>query len=132
MERLSGRQRSQRPGRAGMAKRPILRLKRDELVPPEEDRQLEIAIYDLLLPCRRFEITYKVAVLGLATPTLEFLLRLVKAVPGISEDEALSFFGFSRRELEYVLDEATSPGYLERDEGRLWLTTAGDNLFSES
>lgn len=115
-----------------MTKRPVLRLKRDELVPPEEDRQLEIAIYDLLLPCRRFDISYKVAVLGLATPTLEFLLRLVKAVPGISEGEALAFFGFSRRELEYVLDEAVGPGYIEREDGRLWLTMSGDNLFSNS
>jgi hypothetical protein len=113
-------------------KRPTLRLKRDDLVPAEEDRQIEIATYDLLLPCRRYEITYKVAVLGLATPTLEFLRRLVKAVAGIGEQEVMSFFGFSRRELEYVLDEAIAPGYLERDEGRLWLTTAGENLFSQS
>ena len=35
----------------------------------------------------------KVAILGLATPTLEFLLRLVKAIPGITEEDALSFFG---------------------------------------
>lgn len=115
-----------------MAKRPILRLKRDELVPPDDDRQVEIGIYDLLLPCRRFDIAYKVAVLGVATPTLEFLLRLAKAVPGVSEEEVLTFFGFSRRELEYVLEEATGPGYVERDEGRLWLTTAGDELFSNS
>lgn len=115
-----------------MSKRPTLRLKRDDLLPPEEDRQIEIATYDLLLPCRRYEITYKVAVLGLTTPTLEFLLRLAKAVPGIGEQEVLSFFGFSRREFEYVLDEAIVPGYLERDEGRLWLTTAGEDLFSHS
>src|SRR4051812_26698928 len=115
-----------------MGKLPLLRLKRDELVPADEDRQVELAIYDLLLPCRRYDIAYKVAVLGLATPTLEFLLRLVKAVPGISEDEALAFLGFSRRELEYVLEEATGPGYVERDEGRLWLTTAGDGLFTEA
>jgi hypothetical protein len=57
--------------KSNIAKRPILRLKRDELVPPEEDRRLEIAVYDVLLPRRRFDITYKVAVLGLATPTLE-------------------------------------------------------------
>jgi hypothetical protein len=109
-----------------------LRLKRDELVPAEEDRQFEVAIYDLLLPCRRFDIAYKVAVLGIATPTLEFLLRLVKTTPGISEEDVLRFFGFSRREVEYVLDEATAPGYVDRDEGRLWLTTAGEALFSPS
>ena len=45
-----------------MPKRSILRLKRDELVPPEEDRQLEIAMYDLLQPCGRFDVAYKVAV----------------------------------------------------------------------
>lgn len=115
-----------------MSKRPTLRLKREDLVPPEEDRQIEIATYDLLLPCRRYDISYKVAVLGLATPTLEFLLRLVKAIPGVGEQDVLSFFGFSRRELEYVLNEAIVPGYLERNEGRLWLTSAGENLFSHS
>jgi hypothetical protein len=115
-----------------MGKLPLLRLKRDELVPADEDRQVELAIYDLLLPCRRFDISYKVAVLGGTTPTLEFLLRLLKSVPGISEDDAMLFLGFSRRELEYVLDEGTGPGYIERDEGRLWLTTAGDGLFTDA
>lgn len=115
-----------------MTRPPLLRLRRDELVPAGEDREVELTIVDLLLPCRRFDIPYKVAVLGSATPTLEFLLRLVKAVPGISEEDAMAFFGYSRRELEYVLDEATGPGYVERLDGRLWLTTPGDLLFNLS
>jgi hypothetical protein len=113
-------------------KRPLLRLKRDELVPADEDRRVEMSVYDLLLPCRRFEIAYKVAVLKQVSPTLEFLLRLIKAIPGIGEDEARQFFGFARGELEYVLGEAAAPGYIERDSGRLWLTGAGDSLFSQA
>jgi len=112
-------------------KRSILRLKRDELVPAEEDRKVELGVYDLLLPCRRFEVSYKVAVLKEVSPTLEFLLRLVKSIPGIGESDVREFFGYSRPEMEYVLSEATMPAYVERHEGRLWLTLAGEGLFSE-
>jgi hypothetical protein len=112
-------------------KRPILRLKSHEIVPAEEDRRVEIGIYDVLLPCRKFEISYKVAVLGKVSPSLEFLLRLLKAVPGLSEEATATFFGYSRTELAYVLNEALGPGYIERRGDRLWLTTAGDALFKE-
>lgn len=111
------------------AKRPLLRLKDDQLVPPEEDRRVELAVYDLLLPCRKFEVAYKVATLGQVSPSLEFFLRLIKSVPGISEDAAAQFFGYVRNELAYVMEEALEPGYVERRSGRLWLTAAGDSLF---
>ncbi|WP_434725291.1 hypothetical protein [Mesorhizobium sp. RIZ17] len=114
-----------------MIGRPILRLKVDELVPPEEDKRMEMGVYDLLLPCRRYDISYKVAILGLVSPTLEFLLRLVKAVPGLSEDDAREFFGYDRVEMEYVLEEATGPGYLEREGARLWLANPGERLFND-
>ncbi len=94
-------------------KRPVLRLKRDGLVPADEDRRVEMGVYDLLLPCRRFEITYKVAVLKQVSPTLEFLLRLIKAIPGIGEDDVRQFFDYSRTEMEYVFAEASAPGYIE-------------------
>lgn len=113
-------------------KRPILRLKRDEIVPADEDRRVEMGVYDLLLPCRRFDITYKVAVLKQVTPTLEFLLRLIKTIPGIGEEETKQFFGYSRTEMEYVFGEALAPGFIDRVSGRLWLTGAGEALFSES
>jgi hypothetical protein len=70
------------------------------------------------------------AVLGRVSPSLEFMLRLLRSVPGISEDEAAAFFGYSSAEREYVLLEATAPAYVDRIDGRLWLTSAGDALFN--
>jgi hypothetical protein len=98
---------------------------------PEDDRPIELAVYDVLLPCRNFLIDHKVAVLGRTSLTTEFLLRLVKAVPGISEKDAAAFFGFNVRETSFVLAEAEAPGYVERRDGRLWLTVAGDGLFRD-
>jgi hypothetical protein len=111
-------------------KKPILRLKSDTLVSTGDDRLVELAVYDVLLPCRRFEIDYKVAVLGRVSPSLEFLLRLLKSVPGIEEDAAAAFFGLSSAEKEYVLQEAVTPNYVERKDGRLWLTSDGEGLFN--
>src|SRR3954451_17041483 len=101
------------------------------LLDPEDDRPIELAVYDVLLPCRNFLIDHKVAVLGRTSLTTEFLLRLVKAIPGISEENAAAFFGFNVRETSFVLAEAVAPGYIERRDGRLWLTMAGDALFRD-
>lgn len=109
--------------------RPLLSLTGHELVPLDEDRKVELDLIDVLLPCRTYEIKYKVAVAAKVSPTLEFLLRLLKSAPGMNEPDVAEFFGFSANELEYVLNEASEPGYVERRQGRLWLTTAGDNLF---
>ena len=109
----------------------LLHQKSHGLVDPEDDRPIELAIYDILLPCRNFLIDHKVAVLGRTSLTTEFLLRLVKAVPGISEEDAAAFFGFNVRETSFVLAEAEAPGYIERRDGRLWLSLAGDALFRD-
>ena len=109
--------------------RPILHLKNRELVPAEEDRRVDLGELHVLLPCRDYEVEYKVAELGKVSPTLEFLLRLVKAVPGISHQDTADFFGYSPREMRYVVDEALGPGYIEIVEGELWITSAGDGLF---
>lgn len=114
-----------------VAKKPVLHLKSHGLVDPEDDRPIELAIYDVLLPCRNFLIDHKVAVLGRTSLTTEFLLQLVKSVPGISEEDAAAFFGFNVRETSFVLAEAETPGYVERRDGRLWLTAAGDGLFRD-
>jgi len=113
-------------------KRTTLRMKTDDLVPPDEDRMIEMHTFDVLLPCRRYEVDYKVAVLGQISPTLEFLLRLLKAADGISEDDARLFFGYNRVEMEFVLSEGVNPGYVERRDDRLWLTPAGEMLFSHT
>src|SRR5882724_12790202 len=109
-------------------KPPVLHLKGHGLVDPEDDRSIPLATYDVLLPCRMFQIDHKVAVLGRTSLTTEFLLRLVKAVPGIFQDDATAFFGFDLRETSFVLAEAEGPGFVERRDGRLWLTIAGDGL----
>lgn len=111
-------------------RRPTLRLKTDDLVPQDEDRMIDMHVFDVLLPCRRYEVDYKVAVLGQVSPTLEFLLRLLKAADGISENDARLFFGYNRVEMEFVLSEGVNPGYIERRADRLWLTAAGELLFS--
>ncbi len=111
--------------------RPVLHLKSHELVPADEDRRVELGEFEALLPCRKYAIDYKIAVLGQVSPTLEFFLRLVKTVPGITDDDAAAFFGYSRSEMAYVVEEALGPGYVELRGGRLWITTAGDGLFRD-
>jgi hypothetical protein len=96
---------------------------------PEEDGPLELATYDVLLPCRRFDIEHKVAVLGRVSLTAEFLLRLLKSADGLDEAVAAAFFGFDLRDMSFVLSEVEGLGYVERREGRLWLTFAGMALF---
>ncbi|MCB1504634.1 MAG: hypothetical protein KDJ47_06615 [Hyphomicrobiaceae bacterium] len=95
----------------------------------EADQPLELAVYDILLPCRRFTIDHKVAMLGSVSLTSEFMLRLVRSVEGIRETHAADFFGFDRREMSFVISEVEAHGYLERADGRLWLTKAGEALF---
>ncbi len=46
------------------ASRPILTLKAREPVDSIDDRTIALAVYDVLLPCRRYLIENKVAVLG--------------------------------------------------------------------
>jgi transposase, IS30 family len=47
--------------------RPILHLKSRELVPAEEDRRVDLGEFHVLLPCRDYEVEYKVAELGKVT-----------------------------------------------------------------
>ncbi len=108
-------------------KRPILSL--GGLLKPEEDRPFTLATYDLQLPCRRFDIEHKVAVVGGVSLTAEFLLRLLKSADGIEEAVAAKFFGFDRRDMAFVLAEVEDLGYVDRREGRLWLSFAGMSLF---
>src|SRR5260370_8500472 len=114
-----------------LVKPPVRHLKSQGLVGPEDDRSIELGVYYVLLPCRIFQIAHKVAVLGRTSLTTEFLLRLVKAVPGIFQEDAAAFFGFNLREASFVLAEAEAPGFVERRDGRLWLPVAGDGLFRD-
>lgn len=94
-----------------------------------EDAPLVLLYMDLALPCRRFLVEHKVAEPGKVSVTAEFLLRFVRAVEGCTEDMAQSFFGYSRREMAFVLNEVEEAAYLYRSEGRLHLTATGRLLF---
>lgn len=97
----------------------------------QEERRVTLNVIDVLLPCRFYEIEHKVAVLGKASLTTELILRLLRAIEGMSEDSAAAFFGFSLREMNFVLTEAEGLGYIERRDGALWITPAGSALFRD-
>ena len=111
--------------------RPTLSLKNRSLVDPESDRPLELGIYDVLLPCRMFSVSHKVAEVGRVSITAEFLLRLLKSVDGIKEEDVAAFFGFDRREMSFVLSEVEAYDFAARNDGRVFLTTVGHGLFRD-
>lgn len=113
------------------ATRPILTLRKAATTEPPEDRTFILDVYDLLLPCRAFQVAYKVAEVGKVSLTTEFLLRLLHSADGMEEGAVATFFGFNRRELSFVLTEAESHDYVVRRGGRLWLTVTGRGLFME-
>lgn len=102
---------------------------REGLVDESEDGPLQLATLDLALPCRRFVIEHKVADVGKVSVTAEFLLRFVRAMGSCTEDAVQSFFGYSRREMAYVLHEVEDADYIHRLEGRITLTPTGLSLF---
>lgn len=111
--------------------RKILKLGGGSSSPEREDEDVpvQVGMFDLLLPSRRFNVKHKVAVLGEVSLTTEFLLRLLFAVDGIPERDAATFFGFNENEMAFVVNEAESRAYIFREGGRLWLTDAGHDLF---
>lgn len=102
---------------------------RESLVDDGEDKPLALAILDLTLPCRRFVVEHKVAEVGKVSVTAEFLLRFVRAMGTCTEEAAQTFFGYSRREMAYVLNEVEEAAYVQRADGRLSLTASGHGLF---
>ncbi|MCH1920372.1 hypothetical protein L9G15_13130 [Shewanella sp. A3A] len=95
----------------------------------EDISSVDIGIYDVLLPCRRYRVSFKVAEIGKVSLTTEFLLRLIHTVDGMPESSVAKFFNFESQEMTFLLNDAVSLGYISRDAGRLWLTTAGRQLF---
>jgi hypothetical protein len=95
------------------------------------DESFDVAVFDLLLPCRNFEVKHKVSESGRVSMTAEFLLRLLRASDGFDETDFEKFFGFNADERSFVLREAEESGYLERRNGRLWLTAIGRGLFKD-
>ncbi len=102
---------------------------REGLVDEVEDGPLHLATIDLSLPCRRFIVEHKVADVGKVSVTAEFLLRFLRAMGVCTEEAAQAFFGYSRREMAYVLHEVEDANYVLRNDGRISLTSTGLSLF---
>jgi hypothetical protein len=100
----------------------------DEAVAYSE-KEIEIDVIDVLVPCRKYAISYKVAELGKVSLTSEFLLRLVYTVEGVSEADVAAYFGFNDAEVAFIVNEMDSLGFLDRRQGELWLSLAGRELF---
>lgn len=115
------------------SKRKVLSLKKKTAVSQsDEPATFILDVYDLLLPCRSFHISYKVSEVGRVSLTTEFLLRLLHSIDGMEEVSVAEFFGFNRREMTFVLTEAESHDYINRVDGRLWLSATGRGLFIEA
>jgi hypothetical protein len=106
-----------------------IKAARETLIEEGEDKPLALAMLDLTLPCRRFVVEHKVAEVGKVSVTAEFLLRFVRSMGTCTEEAAQTFFGYSRREMAYVLNEVEEAAYLQRSDGRLSLTASGHGLF---
>ncbi|CAG4890804.1 hypothetical protein [Paraburkholderia gardini] len=110
--------------------RPILKLP-SRSAESVDEQVIVLDSIDVLLPCRRFAVSFKVSERGSVSPTSEFLLRLLHAADGVLEADIASFFGFNQRELSFVLEEVTSRDYVSRSNGQAWLTASGQSLFLE-
>ncbi|KQT41195.1 MULTISPECIES: hypothetical protein [unclassified Methylophilus] len=97
-----------------------------------DDRPVVLDFIEVLLPCRKFSISYKVSEKGAVSLTSEFVLRLLYSVDGMDEVAIASFFGFDNRELTFVMTEVISRDYVSRHNGRAWLTETGRLLFTEN
>lgn len=112
-------------------RRPILSLAKRSDTDAIEDPTIVLDFFEMLLPCRKFQISYKVAEKGAVSVTSEFMLRLLFSVDGMDELEAAGFFGFDQREMNFVTEEITARDYVERRDGRIWLTDTGRRLFKD-
>lgn len=92
---------------------------------------LEIDCLDVRLPCRIYNIRYKVAVASRVPLAVEFLLRLLHDVGDFSETEIAEFFGFSDAEREHVISRTHDQGYIERTNGQVYLSALGRALFDD-
>lgn len=94
-----------------------------------EEREFDLDLFEVLLPCRNFGLSYRYAEVGSVSLVTEFLLRLVHAAERISEQDAAAFFGFDPREMRFALDGVEAEGYVSRSNGQISLTTSGRSLF---
>lgn len=115
----------------GSSKRALLTTS-GTLDPEIVDKFVCLGVYDCLLPCRFFRVDHKVTVLGAVSVFGEFVLRLLKAVNGLKEEDLAAFFGFNFRELNYTLSELMNLGYVDWSSGSVSLSVEGEQLFNAS
>ncbi len=84
---------------------------------------------DFLLPCRDYVIDFKVADTKQLSITLEYILRLIRVLGRLREEEIAEFFNYDRKELEFVLNEGSAHEYIEWKNGEVDLARAGRKLF---
>jgi hypothetical protein len=113
-------------------KRTTLSLPKNDVTLLPEDDAVVIDFFEILLPCRRFNISYKVSEKGGVSLTSEFLLRLLYSIDGMDESEIADFFGFDNREFIFVMTEVISRDYVFRKDGKAWLTSTGRQLFIDN
>lgn len=94
-----------------------------------EEREFELDLFDVLLPCRNFHLSYRYAEVGSHSLVTEFLLRLVHAAENISEEDVAAFFGFNAREMRFALESVQAEGHVSRSGGEISLTQSGRGLF---
>lgn len=90
---------------------------------------IDMDVLDVRLPCRGYQISYKVAENSDFSLTTEFLLRLLRLTDGMQEDAISEFFAFSGDEMRFVIDHVENAGYARRASGRVYLTDSGHALF---
>jgi hypothetical protein len=111
--------------------RRTLTLSKEGVEQSRDERLIDVGVFDVLLPGRFFNVAHKVAELGRVSMTTEYLLRLLRSVDGMEEEQVRDFFGFDRREMRFVLAQAETNDYVHRREGKLWLTATGRGLFRD-
>lgn len=98
---------------------------------PENADLIEVDALDVRLPCRSFNIRYKIAEAGQHSLSSEFLLRLLKVSGDVSEETVAGFFGFDAAETAFAIGEAERRGLVSRAAGRVYLTAAGRDAFAK-
>ena len=111
-------------------KKPKLTLRQNGLVDDTEDQSITLGIYDVILPCRNFQIDHKAAEVGKVSITAEFLLRFLRATGKAREDAVAAFFGYDLREMAFVVGEVEAEGLVARSDGWLSLTLSGEAVFA--
>lgn len=97
---------------------------------PQDQEPPLVGTIDFLLPCRDYVVDFKVADTKRLSITLEYLLRLLKLLGRLTEEELAEFFNYSRKELEFVLSEAKERDYVAWRNGEVELNNVGRALFS--